>query len=257
MNNKTLGKCVYCDKSLFSESIHTCAPQAKQKFLIPSNSTELEKKERSEPVAKLQVTLEDRPIDIELAQYKRMFEAACSALGEVGAALGCDHDEGGAEPLLAAIAELKNLKQEHGEPTRHELQAKGEHPAPCARFCEATAFWITERGLKRRIDELTAQLNAQPKQEPVACLECGSNNIGVPANYDSLISSVKTKQSHGVECCTWKRHDDTNMPDTWEADCGAMWTFAEGGPKANDMKFCPNCGEPIIESSAIPGVKHD
>ena len=153
-----------------------------------------------------------------------------------------------------------------------------------------------------------------------ACLECGSNNIGVPANYDSLISSAKTKpndmnkervdetavsvhepvgeivdfdgyahvvwksslrlpvgtkfylqppklvvterkcdncgefgeccqkQAHSVECCTWKQHDDTNMPDTWEADCGAMWTFTEGGPKANDMKFCPNCGKPTIET---------
>ena len=60
-----------------------------------------------EPVAKLQVTLQDRPIDIELAQYKRMFESACSALGAIGDALGCDPEEGGAEPILAAIAELK------------------------------------------------------------------------------------------------------------------------------------------------------
>ena len=60
-----------------------------------------------EPVAKLQVTLQDRPIDIELAQYKRMFESACSALGAIGDALGCDPEEGGAEPILDAIAELK------------------------------------------------------------------------------------------------------------------------------------------------------
>lgn len=71
---------------------------------------------KQKPVGKLKVTLEDRPIDIELAQYKRMFEAACSALGEVSDALGCDPEEGGAEPLLAAIAELKTSKQEQGEP---------------------------------------------------------------------------------------------------------------------------------------------
>ena len=68
--------------------------------------------EQVKPVAKLQVTLEDRPIDIELAQYKRMFEAACVALGEVGAELGCDHDEGGAEPLIAAIKKLKSSSEE-------------------------------------------------------------------------------------------------------------------------------------------------
>ena len=46
------------------------------------------------------------------------------------------------------------------QPERHELQAKGEHPAPCARHCEANAFKIVIKNLK-------AQL-AQPEQEPVA-----------------------------------------------------------------------------------------
>ena len=32
---------------------------------------------------------------------------------------------------------------------------------------------------------------AQPAQQ---CLDCGSNNIGIPATYDSLINSVKTPQ---------------------------------------------------------------
>lgn len=39
--------------------------------------------------------------------YQRMFEAACVALGEVGDALGCDPNEGGAEPILDAIEKLK------------------------------------------------------------------------------------------------------------------------------------------------------
>lgn len=70
------------------------------------------KEPEQEPVAKLKVTLEDRPIDIELAQYKRMFEAACSALGAIGEALGIDEEEGGAEPILAAIEELKAQPKE-------------------------------------------------------------------------------------------------------------------------------------------------
>ena len=44
------------------------------------------------------------------------------------------------------------------QPERHELQAEGKHPAPCARFCEANAFQIEIRRLK-------AQLS-QPEQEP-------------------------------------------------------------------------------------------
>ncbi|NUS38290.1 MAG: hypothetical protein HOQ02_04605 [Lysobacter sp.] len=39
--------------------------------------------------------------------YKRMFLAACDALGRVSHDLGLDPDDGGAEPILAAIAELE------------------------------------------------------------------------------------------------------------------------------------------------------
>lgn len=37
---------------------------------------------------------------------------------------------------------------------REELQKNGEHPAPCARFCEATAFRIAERQYQKRIERL-------------------------------------------------------------------------------------------------------
>jgi hypothetical protein len=42
---------------------------------------------------------------------------------------------------------------------RHELQAKGEHPAPCARHCEATAFRIVIKNLKAQLAQT---------QEPVS-----------------------------------------------------------------------------------------
>jgi hypothetical protein len=67
---------------------------------------------KDEPVKKLQVTLEDRPVDIELAQYKRMFEDACANLGAINQALGLDFNDGGAESILFAIEELKGRSQE-------------------------------------------------------------------------------------------------------------------------------------------------
>jgi hypothetical protein len=33
----------------------------------------------------------------------------------------------------------------------------------------------------------------EPAQEPVECLDCGSNNVGIPATYDSLVNSVKSQ----------------------------------------------------------------
>lgn len=63
-------------------------------------------------------------------------------------------------------AQRDELRERLAQPERHELQTKGEHPAPCARHCEANAFQIV-------IKNLQAQL-AQPEQDPVFdCPRCG------------------------------------------------------------------------------------
>lgn len=43
----------------------------------------------------------------ELASMTRMFHAACADLGAINEALGLDPDDGGASPIIDAIAELK------------------------------------------------------------------------------------------------------------------------------------------------------
>jgi hypothetical protein len=52
-----------------------------------------------------------------------------------------------------------------------------------------------------------------------------------------------------TESCKWTQVDEMHTPDTWQADCGAMWTFTDGGPKDNHMNFCPKCGKPLIEEN--------
>ena len=53
------------------------------------------------------------------------------------------------------------IKEALAQTERHELQAKSEHPAPCARHCEATAFGIVIKNLKAQLAQ---------KQEPIAML---------------------------------------------------------------------------------------
>jgi hypothetical protein len=50
---------------------------------------------------------------------------------------------------------------------------------------------------------------AQPAQEPVECLDCGSNNVGFPATYDSLVNSVKAQpaQEPAQEPVAWAIYD--------------------------------------------------
>jgi hypothetical protein len=46
------------------------------------------------------------------------------------------------------------------KPDRQELQAAGIHPAPCARHCEANAFQIAARGMRKQITELQEALES-------------------------------------------------------------------------------------------------
>lgn len=57
--------------------------------------------------------------------------------------------------------------------------------------------------------------------------------------------------------CQWRQADTISMPDTWEADCGAAWTFTDGGPKDNSMKFCPQCGHSLKQIDNAMTHKND
>lgn len=44
--------------------------------------------------------------------------------------------------------------------------------------------------------------------------------------------------------CTWT-HDHDYDDDYWETGCGETFTFLDGGPMDNGVKFCPFCGKAI------------
>jgi hypothetical protein len=50
--------------------------------------------------------------------------------------------------------------------------------------------------------------------------------------------------------CTWTQSPDPHMPDTFNATCGVVWTFTDGGPAENDVRFCPKCGCKVVEGGA-------
>ena len=63
-----------------------------------------------------------------------------------------------ADELERIEAENAQLKAAMQDPDRHAIQLEGKHPSPCAKFCEATAFLIQERGNKKTIERLSKQL---------------------------------------------------------------------------------------------------
>ena len=47
--------------------------------------------------------------------------------------------------------------------------------------------------------------------------------------------------------CTWRFREPFDGDEAWDAECGATWTFIEGGLKDNGAVFCLKCGRLIKE----------
>lgn len=80
---------------------------------------------------------------------------------------------------------------------RHELQAAGTHPAPCARHCEATAFEIEMRHLRRAIAE--SQLREAMLREALRrLLESDKDGAIASASNDDLIAAISDESASDV-----------------------------------------------------------
>jgi hypothetical protein len=65
-----------------------------------------------------------------------------------------------------------------------------------------------------------------------------------------LRSMLYTSPAAQPAPCAWTKSNDPNMPDTYEATCGAVWTFTDGGPGENNVRFCPGCGGELVEGQS-------
>jgi hypothetical protein len=160
-------------------------------------------------------------------------------------------------------------KQEQGEPCDMKELCIGcsrklaNGQCPGTKLNGACSCYVT--GFNDGMKEMDGMTPYQEQGEPVAWVKTHTGGVSYDLYHDvarQLPEGVKfdlythpqpKREPLTDEQCTWKQNEDPHMPDTWEADCGAMWTFTEGGPKDNDMKFCPNCGKPTIE--AAHGIK--
>ena len=47
--------------------------------------------------------------------------------------------------------------------------------------------------------------------------------------------------------CHWQLTDPDFDSNTFETECGKMWTFVDGGVEDNGLKYCPYCGGKVDE----------
>ena len=45
--------------------------------------------------------------------------------------------------------------------------------------------------------------------------------------------------------CLWTQDSHFEMGDTYDSGCGEKWSFIDGGPEENNVRFCQGCGKPV------------
>lgn len=50
--------------------------------------------------------------------------------------------------------------------------------------------------------------------------------------------------------CRGSCHWSMDADGMWSSECGVDWTFGDGGPVDNSMRYCHGCGKPLHEEPA-------
>ena len=80
---------------------------------------------------------------------------------------------------------------------------------------------------------------------------CGTDETGTTWGYAIL---DKTQEDRNVtDKCEWVEDDEGNF----ETSCGEMFTFADGTPSDNAMKFCCYCGKELSEKPYVEPEDED
>jgi hypothetical protein len=132
----------------------------------------------------------------------------------------------------------------------------GDH----ARNPEEDAAWIKDRdnALQKAlaeqpapVHEMTPEMMRKVQMHSELGAYAAANLSGAYdlfAEFWRVAMSAAPQPAQQEQTCTWAR-PESDFPDTWESSCGVMWTFDEGGPKENGMRFCHKCGKKNIEST--------
>ena len=145
---------------------------------------------------------------------------------------------------MALSDDLEALAKRHGA-TSYRNRADTQNPA----------YGFTEGGLNGLIGEVLAKWG-QPAQaaEPVAWLDPWTGTK-VTTDYDAygkhgipLYTAPQPVEREPLTC-EWTHNDDDGY---WDTSCGEAWRFDDGGPKENNMNFCPCCGKTL----RIKGGQH-
>ena len=163
---------------------------------------------------------------------------------------------------------------EEGEKARQALldalQSQAERIKEL-RLQVVSAFGQAQEALEER-DTIRAKL---------AALQVNAGLVDACGRYEAALMAAFPNGAHGEAFTQWnearkllaKRAQAApavGVPDSclWTPDtdyetdvhysaCGEAWSFIEGGPKENNVRFCQGCGKPVVIASAQPQQEED
>lgn len=100
---------------------------------------------------------------------------------------------------------------------------------------------------------------AQPEQQPVGEVVLFGNDCKEiswakgkmpPVGAKLYIAPVPAAAPEPLQGCKWA-YDEPEY--SWDSACGEKWSFVDGGPEENRVRFCHGCGKPVVLAAAPVG----
>ena len=124
--------------------------------------------------------------------------------------------------------------------------------APCERHCEANAFKIEIRGLRKQLEAPLPTRKPLTEDQIVKCFRSVWPTGGVVFTTGAIAFAKAIEAAHQISdarqmVCEWKREGDVHMPGTWASACGQLRSFIGGTPAENGVRYCHGCARPVAE----------
>jgi hypothetical protein len=128
----------------------------------------------------------------------------------------------------------------HTIPLYTEPQPKAEQEPVAHSVVSGALFdfmgWLTSR--KERLI-LSSVDDAAPAAEAITAF---AKMRGLSLD-DAKVQDWNTAPQPKAEPCQWHQEDDDT--GAWASGCGELWSFIDGGPNENRVRFCHGCGKPV------------
>lgn len=78
------------------------------------------------------------------------------------------------------------------------------------------------------------------------------NSSEAPMFHKALTAGRAALANAEPTGCQWTQDPDFEMGDTYHSACGDVWSFTDGGPADNNVRYCHGCGKPVTLIKEIP-----